>query len=96
MDQRNLPAPVRYTVAGIALVALAWLGLIFLIGAGFIMIAFAAPFAGFYAAAVIGYSGAISEAHEFAKRRARPVSMKAPASERPRVVTIRRAESRST
>jgi hypothetical protein len=90
MDPRRLPEKLHYTFTGIAVSALAWLGLVFLIGMGFVMIGFAAPFAGIYAFAVIGYTGVISEAHEFAKRRARPLPSKAPVRTHRLVFTVRR------
>jgi hypothetical protein len=94
MEKPMSPTKYRYTFGGIALVALAWLGLLFLVSAGFIMIAYAAPFAIFYVVAVIGYVGAISEAHQFAKAQARPVPASEPARTTPRVLTVRRSEPR--
>jgi hypothetical protein len=89
MDPRRVPEKLHYTFAGIAVSALAWLGLLFLIGMGFVMIGFAAPFAGIYAFAVIGYAGVISEAHEFAKRHARTAPSKEPVRTPGVEVTVR-------
>jgi hypothetical protein len=92
----NSHTKYRYTFSGIALVALAWLGFLFLVSAGFIMIAYAAPIAIFYVVALIGYVGLISEAHEFAKARARPVLVPEPARKTPRVVMLRRSSPKFT
>jgi hypothetical protein len=91
MDAKMMPGKLRYTFAGIALSALAWLGLVILIGMGFVMIGFAAPFAGIYAFAVIGYAGVISEAHEFARRRARWVPSEVPGRTHRLELTLRRS-----
>jgi hypothetical protein len=91
MDSRMLTGKLHYTFAGLALCALAWLGLFVLIGLGFIMIGFAAPFAGIYAFAVVGYSGVVSDAHEFARRRARTRPTKEPLPTRRLALTVRRA-----
>jgi Flp pilus assembly protein TadB len=91
MNPRIQPEKLRYTLAGITLSALAWLGLFVLIGLGFIMIGFAAPFAGIYAFAVVGYTGVVSEAHEFARRRARTRPTKEPLPTRRLALTVRRA-----
>jgi hypothetical protein len=91
MEKPNAFTKYRFTFSGIALVALAWLGLLFLVGAGFIMIAYAAPIAIFYVVALVGYVGVISEAHEFAKTRARPVPTPVPARTTSRVITLRRS-----
>jgi hypothetical protein len=91
MEKPMPPTKYRYTFGGIALVILAWLGLLFLVSGGFIMIAYAAPFAIFYVVAVIGYVGVISEAHQFAKTRARPVPAEQPAPTVRRVVIRSRA-----
>jgi hypothetical protein len=93
MDSRTLTGKLRYTFAGIALCALAWLGLFVLIGVGFILIGFAAPFAAIYAFPVVGYSGVISEAHEFARRRARPVPSTEPVRTPRLALTVRRVAS---
>jgi hypothetical protein len=91
MDPQMMPGKLRYTWDGIALSALAWLGLIVLIGMGFVMIGFAAPFAGIYAFAVVGYAGVISEAQEFARRRARWVPSEKPERARRLELTLRRS-----
>jgi hypothetical protein len=65
-----------YPVHAIALVVLAWLGFFVLLVSGAITLMLVVVTMPAYAAALVGYSGLLSAAHEYARARAYSVSVR--------------------